>query len=122
MTESEFDRIMANAENVVPSSGFAESVMDAVRREAAIPKPIPFPWLRALPGLVAGVIAIVLVVVAISSRGGNSAAALIRSDSGPGLDAVMHAATSPVAIWTGFVLLLTFASFELSMRFCRGRA
>jgi hypothetical protein len=47
----EFDRIMSEDE-ILPSSGFAASVMDAVRREAAIPPPIPFPWKRALPGAV----------------------------------------------------------------------
>jgi hypothetical protein len=47
----EFDRIMSE-EEILPSSGFAASVMDAVRREAAAPPPIPFPWKRALPGAV----------------------------------------------------------------------
>lgn len=45
----EFDRIMSQ-EEILPSSGFAASVMEAVRREAAAPPPIPFPWKRALPG------------------------------------------------------------------------
>ena len=45
----EFDRMMSE-EEILPSSGFAASVMDAVRREAAAPPPIPFPWKRALPG------------------------------------------------------------------------
>lgn len=45
----EFDRIMSE-EEILPSSGFAASVMEAVRREAAAPPPIPFPWKRALPG------------------------------------------------------------------------
>ena len=45
----EFDRIMSE-EEILPSSGFAVSVMEAVRREAAAPPPIPFPWKRALPG------------------------------------------------------------------------
>jgi hypothetical protein len=47
----EFDRIMSEDE-ILPSSGFAASVMEAVRREAAAPPPIPFPWKRALPGAV----------------------------------------------------------------------
>jgi hypothetical protein len=47
----EFDRIMSE-EEILPSSGFAASVMEAVRREAAAPPPIPFPWKRALPGAV----------------------------------------------------------------------
>ncbi len=47
----EFDRILSE-EEILPSSGFAVSVMEAVRREAAAPPPIPFPWKRALPGAV----------------------------------------------------------------------
>jgi hypothetical protein len=47
----EFDRIMSE-EEILPSSGFAASVMEVVRREAAAPPPIPFPWKRALPGAV----------------------------------------------------------------------
>ena len=39
----EFDRIMSE-EEILPSSGFAASVMEAVRREAVAPPPIPFPW------------------------------------------------------------------------------
>ena len=49
--EDEFDRIMSE-EEILPSSGFTASVMEAVRREAATPPPIPFPWKRALPGAI----------------------------------------------------------------------
>jgi hypothetical protein len=38
-------------DDIVPSSGFTASVMEAVMREATAPPPIPFPWKRALPGL-----------------------------------------------------------------------
>jgi len=46
------DRILAAEEELVPSSGFLAATMERVRDEAACPKPIPFPWLRALPGIV----------------------------------------------------------------------
>jgi len=49
----DLDRILASEETIEPSSGFAASVMDGVRREAAIPAPIPFPWRRLVPGLAA---------------------------------------------------------------------
>ncbi len=119
MTESEFDRIMADDEQIVPSSGFTQSVMDAVRQEAATPKPIPFPWGRAVPGLIA--IAIMLVAIAVSSHG-SGAEPQIRSNLSPVVAAAIHAITSPVTIWIGFVLLLTFASLQLSARFCGGKA
>ncbi|HEY1803958.1 MAG TPA: hypothetical protein VGG45_05710 [Terracidiphilus sp.] len=46
------DAILASEEDLIPSSGFLAAMMERVREEAATPKPIPFPWLRALPGIV----------------------------------------------------------------------
>lgn len=51
----------AHAESIEPSSGFAASVMERVREEAAAKaalSPIQFPWRRALPGLCMAVLAI----------------------------------------------------------------
>jgi hypothetical protein len=45
------DRILSSDGELVPSSGFLASVVDRVREEAAAPPPIPFPWKRALPGM-----------------------------------------------------------------------
>lgn len=52
------DEILGQEERIEPSSGFAKGVMARVREEAAAPAPIPFPWVRAIPGMVlaAGVI------------------------------------------------------------------
>jgi len=47
----EFDRVLLEEDALVPSSGFAASVMDAIHQQSAAPAPIPFPWKRALPGL-----------------------------------------------------------------------
>ena len=57
MDLSRIDRILASDEPLIPSSGFLGSVMERVREEAATPPPIPFPWKRAVPGilLIAGV-------------------------------------------------------------------
>jgi hypothetical protein len=52
MELSRMDEILATEEELVPTSGFLAGVMDRVREEAAAPVPIPFPWKRALPGLV----------------------------------------------------------------------
>jgi hypothetical protein len=46
MTHDEIDRWLSEDDVIVPASGFTEGVMDAVRREAAAPPPIPFPWTR----------------------------------------------------------------------------
>lgn len=46
--ETEISHILAGEEELLPSSGFAASVMDRVRQEAALPAPIPFPWMKAI--------------------------------------------------------------------------
>lgn len=59
MNDDPLDQILAAEEEIVPSSGFAASVMAAVQREATMnaqmsPPPwIPFPWRLAFLGAVA---------------------------------------------------------------------
>lgn len=48
---TEIDRILATEDELIPSSGFLSAVMERVREEAAAPAPIPFPWKRAIPGI-----------------------------------------------------------------------
>jgi hypothetical protein len=52
------DAMLALEEEITPSSGFLSAVMERVQEEASAPPPIPFPWKRAVPGivLVAGVL------------------------------------------------------------------
>jgi hypothetical protein len=45
------DAMLATEEGITPSSGFLSTVMERVEEEASAPKPIPFPWKRALPGI-----------------------------------------------------------------------
>ncbi|MFC5863561.1 hypothetical protein ACFPT7_14740 [Acidicapsa dinghuensis] len=47
------DQVLLNEDTLLPTSGFAASVMDQIEAEAAAPAPIPFPWKHALPGLAA---------------------------------------------------------------------
>src|SRR6187402_1632426 len=68
------DRRLGADDNIVPSSGFAERVMARVRSEAATPKPIAFPWARALPGIAAMATGL---VASLASAGAGS-------DAGPG--------------------------------------
>jgi hypothetical protein len=49
---TELDAILANEEELVPSSGFLTAVMERVEDEARMPAPIPFPWKRAVPGVI----------------------------------------------------------------------
>ncbi|MGD0547567.1 MAG: hypothetical protein ABR991_07025 [Terracidiphilus sp.] len=53
ITDSEMDTILAGEEPLIPSSGFLVSVMNSVQQEAAAPDPLPFPWIRVLPGVLA---------------------------------------------------------------------
>ena len=77
--EGQLDRILAHEDALVPSSGFAASVMDAIQEQAAEPAPIPFPWKLALPGIAALIATIVIIVrftaSAIQSMGQNSGGA-----------------------------------------------
>jgi hypothetical protein len=52
MTQEKIDNILGGEDELVPSSGFLASVMDRVSAEAAAPPHLPFPWKRALPGMV----------------------------------------------------------------------
>ena len=50
---AELDHILLERDALLPSSGFAASVMDVIRHEASVPAPIPFPWKRVLPAFFA---------------------------------------------------------------------
>ena len=117
--ENEIDRILSREDEILPSSGFAAAVMDAVRREAAAPPPIPFPWKRAVPGLLAGICALILVLVA-----GAVASARLSSTSitGPfptstmAASSMLHGGMQTAVIWTGLALLLAFVSVKVATR------
>jgi hypothetical protein len=121
--DEEIDRVLSRDDEILPSSGFAVSVMDAVRREAAAPPPIPFPWKRALPGLVVGGFALALVLVAIVVAIARRAS--ITPQFSMPLPSVMppifHGGIESAAIWTALALLVAFASVKFSMRLASGR-
>jgi hypothetical protein len=68
MTPEDLDRILVSEEPLVPSSGFAASVVERARDAASAPPPLPFPWRRFVLGL--------LVTVALSGVCGWSLARL----------------------------------------------
>jgi len=76
MKHNEIDRILGQEPTLTPSSGFAASVMDAVRREAEGPEPLSFPWRRVAPGLAVCSLAIIAaVILALSGSAGTEAQA-----------------------------------------------
>lgn len=62
MTHDDIERILADDDTMTPSAGFLTSVMEAVGREAAAPSPLKFPWVRALPGLLATIAALAVAI------------------------------------------------------------
>ncbi len=123
-TESEeIDHMLSREDGILPSSGFAASVMDAVRREAAAPPPIPFPWKRALPGMVVGAFALAWVLVAgivsiaqMSKVTSQSAVSLLSA-----MPPFFHGGIESAATWTVLSLLVALVSVKLSMRLASGR-
>jgi hypothetical protein len=59
MNPDDIARILADEDTIAPSPRFLASVMRAVEREAAVPPPLAFPWMRALPAFLAVIAALV---------------------------------------------------------------
>lgn len=112
MRDEEIDRILGGEEDVLPSSRFHASVMEAVHREATAPPPIPFPWKRAWPAIVAAALALV-----------GSPVLLVKSGAAgpPLLDSLRAAAESVGAPWIALAALATAGSLLLSRRFVQER-
>lgn len=116
MDDADIDRMLSRQDEILPSSGFAVSVMDAVRSEADAPPPIPFPWKRALPAaalaaaaLLATMVWVVVVVVQFSRES-------LATAPPATLFIVAHWGLNSVAGWTGLSLLVALVSAKLSMR------
>jgi hypothetical protein len=107
MRREDIDRILAGEDTIVPSSGFAASVMEVVTREASAPPPIPFPWKRALPGLVLCSGAIIAFFVIGFASGGRSQPTPAALDLSPALSG---------AAWIAAAMLVSLVSVIFSMR------
>ena len=117
--EDELDRILSVDADVVPSSGFARSVMDAVRRDATTPPPIAFPWMRALPLICAAVVAVILVVANGVLLAGDTARPPVP-DAWMAAAAAIASALARIDVqWLAFALMATIASVALAQRLNR---
>ncbi|MHB1958538.1 MAG: hypothetical protein ACYCO5_05845 [Acidobacteriaceae bacterium] len=129
MNDKDLDRVLREREEIVPSSGFVASVMEAVQQEAAaaapVPfPPIPFPWKWALPGLMASVaLAAGLIVRWIFSGAqgnasvGPATAALPAGDLFAMLPHGQTAASTLLALeWSALALLVSLAAAWFSMK------
>jgi hypothetical protein len=120
MKDYEFDRILSGEPELVPSSGFASSIMDAVRHEASTPPPIPFPWKRALPGIAALVLAMAYLVVRTLQQPSPSATTpSVLGEFFSSLGSAVHAAQMAGAGWIAATLLLTYVSVKLALLFAQ---
>jgi len=119
--QSEIDRILSREDEILPSSGFCASVMEAVRREAAVPPPIPFPWKRALPVLILFVAALVATLVGCVV----AFARPVSTSSVPLPDFfsfLKHPSGLQSAVnWTLLALFGALVSVKVSMRLVSGR-
>lgn len=113
----ELDRILLEEDALLPSSGFALSVMDAIEEQARQPQAIPFPWKQALPGLAAFVIFVVMLVRLVPSAMRSAPVALV-------LPQWLNVVLSPtMRVQVGFALLVLAASWIcvwVSRRMTRG--
>jgi len=117
MKDNELDRILSKEPEIVPSSGFVAAVMDTVRREAATPPPIAFPWRYALPGLVAaGVMVVSIVILGFTQLVRMGPAASTSTTFASTLASILQAANMAGAGWIAVALLLSLASLLLRMR------
>ena len=111
--DAAIDRILAAEEELIPSSGFLAATMERVREEAACPKPIPFPWLRALPGIVLAVAVLGWCGFEMVRAGLSSARE--TSFAQPHLTAVNVHALEPVG-WVAVALVVPMLSWIFSRR------
>jgi hypothetical protein len=119
----------AHAESIEPSSGFAASVMERVREEAAATAalgPIRFPWRRAVPGICMVVLAVAvcatlltfasMAVVQLASHAFASAVA----PQGAVTDWAETAMRLHLG-WLGIGVLIAFVPFLLTRGLMEGR-
>jgi hypothetical protein len=122
MREDDLEHVLSNEEDLLPSSGFTASVMDAVRRDASLSPSIPFPWKRALPGLIVAGLALMWVfvgIVELALKAGEAQPAPVQPTV---LDPILRAMISPQMGWIALVLLSTIAFVRLALRPVSGKS
>jgi hypothetical protein len=112
MKPEELERVLADEPDIVPSSGFVASVMDAVTAEATAP-PLGFPWKRAWP-LAAGLAVLLLWLTMLQL-------APQVASPGPDLYAWFQMIVPMATGWVAGGLLMTIAVTIWSLRLVRVR-
>lgn len=125
-TSEALARVLDGREEIVPSSGFAVSVMEVIQQEAAAPEPILFPWKWALPGLVLCLGLIGYLLVSLVQQGARAV-----SGTAGGLHLQNLASLLPRGMietqigfgveWSVAAMLASLAIVWLTMRMVTGR-
>ena len=105
----DLDHLLAAPDSIEPSSGFADGVLEALRRKQRERPPIPFPWRRLGAGLCATV-ALALAGAVLLSRAGVPTDALPAS-----LQALSRA--GPTLAQAALATLLSFGLIRLPRAF-----
>ena len=108
MKDEEIDRVLGGEEDVLPSSGFHASVMEAIHREVTVP-PLPFPWHRAVPAFAAAGLALVVSLVLLVRAGAATPNVF---------HALLGSAANLGAAWLALAVLATAGSLFLSRHLC----
>jgi hypothetical protein len=124
MKDDDLDHLLMEREEIVPSSGFLASVMEAVQQEATAPAPIPFPWKWALPGLIVAVSITVGMItrwlysgIPVSHPAHPAASRMSMETLSASLPQMQTATSTVVALeWSALALVISFAAFWISMR------
>ena len=124
LTDDELNRLLdahlgGAPEDLQPSSGFVSSVMESIEAEAAEPRPIAFPWGRALPGLFALLCCLVVLGAAILRM--SAGIAFVGTGAGPAeqlFSSLAHTMTAQTMTlsWLAVAALLSIAAIAASFR------
>lgn len=106
----ELDRILSAEEAIEPSSGLADSVMRAVREQAAAPPPLRFPWVRLALGT--GTALLFILGIAVALLAGMVPVPAEPWDASTLLDNRTAAALG----WTVLALALSYTCYAVSLR------
>jgi hypothetical protein len=121
VNQEDLDRMFSRQENIVPSSGFVGSVMNAIACQASTPPPIPFPWKYALPGFAAWLIALVSFIYLAFAHFDASSTRSALARTAPMLAAIIEGLKAVDGAWIAVALLVSAASVFFSMRMVGAR-